>query len=257
MIPFEFDNVRAYELLLRIEISLRELLKSTYEDEYGKKWRSRLPGELLKKVKASQTEENRPQFGYARLGPLYYLTFGELLILLKQKPGSQVAMQLGGEVILKQLENILVPRNAVCHSRPVSTVGLQTIETLYAEMETALTRDGLTLLISETDTGISLDQACPDIVSALKCVVEGLPNLPASFIEPEVFETARAQYWWAEDSLAGFNRSVVEAAIELVRDYNSLPTGVGCAATRQGFIEQRDMKELIHNAIIELEQVRI
>ena len=88
MIPFENDNLRAYTLLLRIEIVLRECLKASLEAEFGVNWRNRLPGELLKKIKESQAEENRPQFDFVRLGPLYYLTFGEILTLLQQKSGS-------------------------------------------------------------------------------------------------------------------------------------------------------------------------
>jgi len=119
MIPFEAENLRAYSLLLRIEIALRELLRSSYESEFGSQWRKRLPGDLLKKINGSQTEENRPQFNFIRLGPLYYLSFGELLPLLQQKSGQAAAKKLGGDCILKQLENLFVPRNAVCHSRPV------------------------------------------------------------------------------------------------------------------------------------------
>ena len=53
MIPFESDNLKAYSLLLRIEIALRELLRISMESEFGVQWRKRLPGELLKKIKES------------------------------------------------------------------------------------------------------------------------------------------------------------------------------------------------------------
>jgi hypothetical protein len=257
MIPFESDNLRAYTLLLRIEIALRESLRISLESEFGAQWRKRLPGELLKKIKESQVEENRPQFGYIRLGPLYYLTFGELLILLQQKSGRVVAEKLGGDCVLKQLENIFVPRNAVCHSRPVSSVGLKTIETIYAEMETALTAVGLAFLISKPDTGLAHDEAANSLIPALKNVLRDLPNLPSSFVIPEVFQTATAQFWWADDSLAGFNRSIVEAAIAVICEYNALPVGVGCAGTRLRFSEQQGMTNGVQLAITELEKVKL
>lgn len=255
MIPFEKDNLKAYTLLLRIEIALRELLKSSLESEFGAQWRKRLPGELLKKIKESQSEENRPQFGYVRLGPLYYLTFGELLILLQQKSGRPVAEKLGGDCVLKQLENIFVPRNAICHSRPVSAVGLKAIETLYAEMETALTADALARLIAKPDAGLSQDQVASGMIPALKEVLRGLPNLPSSLIIPDVFQAATSQYWWADDSLAGFKRSVIEAAVTSICEYNVLPSGVGCAGTRQRFIEQRMISAVVQQAIVELEKM--
>ena len=257
MIPFENDNLKAYALLLRIEIVLRELLKISLEAEFGMQWRKRLPGELLKKIKESQTEENRPQFGYVRLGPLYYLTFGELLTLLQQKSGRAVTEKLGGACVLKQLENIFVPRNAICHSRPVSSVGLKTIETLYAEMETALTADGFAQLIAKPDAGLAQDQAASEMIPALKGVLRDLPNLPPSFVIPDVFHIAAAQFWWADDSLAGFNSSVIEAAITVIREYNALPAGVGCAGTRQNLSEQRDMRRRVQIAVAELEKVQL
>lgn len=255
MIPFEQDNLKAYMLLLRMEIALRELLRTSLESEFGEQWRKRLPGELLKKIKESQTEENRPQFGYVRLGPLYYLTFGELLTLLQQKSGRPVAKKLGGDCILKQLENIFVPRNAICHSRPVSSVGLRAIETLYAEMETALTIDELERLISTPDTGLAQVEAARRLISALKDVLRDLPSLPRSFVIPEVFRIATVQFWWADDGLAGFNRLVVESAFACIQEYNMLPEGVGCAGTRHRFSEQCDIKQGVHVAIIELEKV--
>jgi hypothetical protein len=257
MIPFENDNLKAYALLLRIEIALRELLKISLESEFGVKWRNRLPGDLLKKIKESQSEESRPHFGYVRLGPLYYLTFGELLTLLQQKSVRSVADKLGGDCVLKQLENIFVPRNAVCHSRPVSSVGLKTIETLYAEMETALTVDGLARLTAKPDAGLAQDQAASALVASLKVVAEKLHSLPPSFVIPEVYKTATAQFWWAEDTLAGFNRSLVEASFDCIKEYNALPTGVGCAGARQRYCDQHQMKQGVQNAIAELKKVTL
>ena len=257
MIPFENDNVRAYTLLLRIEIALRECLRTSLESEFGVHWRKRLPGELLKKIKESQAEENRPQFNFVCLGPLYYLAFGELLILLKQKSGRSVAEKLGGDCFLKQLENIFAPRNAVCHSRPVSSVGLKALETLYAEMETALTADGLARLIAKPDTGLARDEAAKGLIPALNETLRDLPDLPPAVPIPEAFQIATAQFWWADDSLAGFNRSNVEAAIALIREYNALPAGVGSAGNRQRFCEKHDLKKRIQDAITELENVTV
>jgi hypothetical protein len=257
MIPFENENLRAYTLLLRIEIVLRECLRTSLESELGMHWRKKLPGELLKKIKESQAEESRPQFNFVRLGPLYYLTFGELLTLLQQKLGRSVAEKLGGDCILKQLENIFTPRNAVCHSRPVSAVGLKTIETMYAEMETALTADGLARLLAKPDTGLAQDEAAKGLIPALNEMLRDLPNLPPAFPIPEAFQTATAQFWWADDTLAGFNRSSVEDAIAVIHEYNALPAGVGSAGARQRICDQCDLKTRIQDAITELEKVTL
>jgi hypothetical protein len=257
MIPFENDNLRAYALLLRIEITLRECLRIALESEFGVQWRKRLPGELLKKIKESQTEENRPQFNFVRLGPLYYLTFPELLPLLQQKSGRAVTDKLGGDCFLKQFENVFIPRNAVCHSRPVSSVGLKVIEALYVQLETALTSEEMARLLAKPDTGMGQDEAAQAIRTPLRQILLDLPSLPHAFPVPECYQTATNQFWWAEDSLSGFKRSAVEAAITLIREYNALPAGVGCAAIRQKFCEQGDLKKHIQDAVTELEKVSI
>jgi len=257
MIPFEQENLRAYTLLLRIEVVLRECLRESLKSEFGVDWQKKLPGELHKTIKQKQAEENRPQFNFIRLGPLYYLTFAELLPLLQQKPGRPVAKKLGGECFLKQLENLIAPRNAVGHSRPVSSVGLKTIETLYAQMETALTAEELARLMANPDTGLGQDEAAKAVIPAMEQILRDLPNLPPAFPIPESYQTAIIQFWWADDSLAGFNRSRVESAIALIREYNALPAGVGSAGNRQRFCEQYDMKKQIQDAITELGKVTL
>jgi hypothetical protein len=255
MIPFEQDNLKAYALLLRIEIVLRECLRKSLESEFGAQWQKKLPGELLTKIKKAQTEENKPQYDFIRLGPLYYLTFGELLSLLQQKTGRPVAEKLGGDCILKQLENLFAPRNAICHSRPVSSVGLKTIETLYAQIETALTMEKMSIFMAKPDTGMRQDDAARTLKPFLQQVLCDLTSFPLAFTIPESYQTATIQFWWAEDSLAGFNCFCVESAIALISEYSKLSKGLGAAWNRQKFCEDRNMKKQIQDAIIELEKV--
>lgn len=257
MASFETDNLQAYVLLLRIEIVLRECLRASLESEFGVHWQKKLLGALLTKIKDSQMEENRPQFDFVRLGPLYYLTFGELLVLLQQKSGRSVAQRLGGEGILSQLANILVPRNAICHSRPVSSVGLKAIQTLYAEIEAALTADEVVHLLTAPDIGLAQDDAVKKLINALTGVLIELPHLPQSLTDSEIFKTAIVQFWWASDELAGFNRFTVETSIALIREYNSLPAGVGSAGIRQSFREERGIERVVQNAVSELERGRL
>lgn len=257
MIPFEEDNLRAYVLLLRIEIVLRECLRQSMESEFGPYWQKRLPGDLRKIIKESQDAEHKPQFNFLRLGPLYYLTFGELLGLLQRAEGRSVAERLGGGCFLKQLENLLAPRNALCHSRPVSSVGLKTVETLYAQMETALTEEVLAQLMADPDIGLSQEEAVKAIKPLLEQALHELPDLPRAFPIPKAYELAERQFWWADDSLATFSCSCVESAIALIREYNAIPIGVGSAGNRQKFCDQRGMKKQIQDAIIELGKVAL
>ena len=143
MIPFETANIQAYRLLLRIEIALRELIRRAYQDEFGDRWRRRIPGDLLRKIRESEsTDAAKKQFGFRRLGPLYYLTFGELLTLLDQKTCAPILARLGGPSFVSQVANLSGPRNAISHARAVSSAALAAAEALYAQLESAYSQAG-------------------------------------------------------------------------------------------------------------------
>lgn len=256
MIPFENDNLKAYKLLLRIEVILRECLRESFEGEFGNTWQKKLPGDLLKKIKESQIKENRPNFDFIRLGPLYYLNFGELITILQQKPGRYVANKFGGEVFLKQLENVLVPRNAISHSRPVSCVGLKTIEALYVQMEVALSFQEFETLCTSLDIGLSQKETSEKLIPFLIEVLRDLPRLPTSFQIPEEYKMAILQFWWTEDFLAGFKCVSIEKAFSCISKYNEFSMGVGSSGIRQNYSEQVGLEQVIYDAIIELEKIK-
>lgn len=255
MIPFEEENVNAYRLMLRIEVALRECLRSSFEKQFGPRWQKQIPGDMLKKIRDAQTEAKRPQFNYLNLGPFYYLTLGELLPILQQNAGRPTAERFGGDGFIKQLENILGPRNALCHSRNASSVGLVAIDALYRQMETALTPEGLEKLLSEPNIGLPQDIAAKQMIPCLREAAKSVSELPATIKIPDNFDLAKTQYWWGEEALAGFDCVKVKTAVALIQEYNSLPQGIGSAAFRQRFTEEKNLKVTIENAITELEKV--
>jgi hypothetical protein len=252
---FQKDNQEAYRLLLGIEVVLRELLRLEYEQKLGPRWQRQLPPELLKNIKASQTEESRPQFDYLRLGPLYYLNFGELLKLLQQKHAQGVCRQLGGEVFLKQLENLFTPRNAVCHSRPVSSVGLKAIETLHAQLETALTRTRFEFLLANPDVGLTQRDFAANVLPLLRNALSIAASLPRCLPSLEIVDKALLQFWWVDDALAGFNRMAIEEVAQNISDYNKLPSGVGASGERQRYLDKSNFQKAVAKTIAELEKI--
>lgn len=256
MISFEGDNIRAYVLLLRIEITLREALRAIYEAELGSHWQKRLPGDLLTKIRASQAEEHRPQFGFVRLGPLYYLTLGELLILLQQKPGKGLAIRLGGDVFVKQLESVLSPRNALAHSRPVPQAALGAIETLYAGMVTALTPDEVQRLTAAPDVGMTQSEAVGHLQAAVSIVRAQVCSRSPALEVAEVFDVVERQFWWADPILAGFDPAFVEKALGLIVGYNALPKGIGTDWVRQKYCDDHGMLEQLDRTLYELQRLK-
>jgi hypothetical protein len=255
MIPFEEDNLKAYRLLLRIEIAIRECLRNTLEVSHGSKWRKMLPGELLKKIRDAQAEEKRPQFDYICLGPLYYLSLGELVVILQQKPGASMAALFGGDGFIKQLESILGLRNAICHARRVPSVGLKALEALYLQIETALTHERLIEILSSPDVGMSQHEAAKVLIPWMEEAKGIISNLQHPIPVTGPHAIAAQQYWWGKTELAGFDCMVADRAVDVIADYNALHNGIGSAANRNRFCEDRRPLEAINDAIQELRKV--
>jgi hypothetical protein len=137
VISFEEANLKAYSLLLRIEIALRESLRISLTKQFGPKWRSRLPGISSRRFEKLRKKRKDRSLATSVWAPFYYLTLGELVPILRQQAGKSTAASFGGNCFIEQVENILGPRNAICHARGIPLAGLKAIEALYQQMETA------------------------------------------------------------------------------------------------------------------------
>ena len=250
LVPFETDNTRAYLLLLRIEIALRELVRQAYQGEFGDKWRRRIPGDLLRKIRAAESSDAaKRQFGFRRLGPLYYLTFGELLTLLQQNTCTSALTPLGGTSFVAQIENLSAVRNAISHARAVSCASLTATEALYAQLESALSPETLAAMLASPDVGLDPDDVrsrcaawlgrLPPQVRQLRTPLDSMPD----------HQNAKNQYWWGDIRLAGFDTASVDQIVELVHGYNALAVGVGSAGVRQRFVTCNNLREKLDLAI--------
>jgi hypothetical protein len=250
LIPFEDANIETYRLLLRIEVAIREVLRKTLEEAHGARWRRQLPPDLRKQIHEAETEENRRrQFDFMRLGPLYYLSLGDLLKVLQLSASARAVERIGGKVLLEQLNNIFPPRNALAHSRGVSQAGLHCVRALYSQIEAALTPEGLIALLATPDVGLRPDEVVPQLTSWLRDSCCRLERLERCCPIPSIYEQATQQYWWEMPDVAGFDSEVVDRAVSLFNDYNTLPQGIGSAVDRQRLVETRDGKNIVASAL--------
>lgn len=251
IVPFENDNVVAYRLLLRIEVAIREVLREALIAQHGLGWQRHLLAPMKAAIKEAQSDEaKRRQFDFVKLGPLYYLTLGELLPLLKQKHPSAVAavVRLGGPQVIAQLENLFSARNAVAHNRSVSSSGLIAIESLYSQIEVSLTPEGLRLLTSTPDIGLRPDDAVSHLLQWIVLVQESTKAIDEELPNESILELARQQYWWQLQEFCGFDSSIIDKAADLVTAYNALPKGIGSAARKQAFVEETKMLDSLQLA---------
>lgn len=253
---FEARNCDAYRLLLRIELILRELLKEELRRRNGEKWQKLIPGNQLKVIREKQKEENRPQFGFVRLGPLYYLTYGELLEIYKQQAARSVIDRLGGDKVYSQLEGLVSMRNAVSHSRDVSEIGLKAITLAYDEMSTALTPSVIDSLLTHLDAGVTPEIAAKSLAEMCRTLVIPISAGMGITIEYSLISEIKDQYWWPDSSLAGFDCNQVENLLVDLATYASIPlSGIGSDLTRKRTSLALGLRDRLANIAEELEVV--
>jgi hypothetical protein len=255
MVPFENDNIAAYRLLLTIEVALRELVRTTFQEQFGSSWRKRLPGPLLTKVReAERDEDSKRQFDFARLGPLYYLTMGELIEDLAQAPAKPVLDLVGGSSFLSQLQNLLPVRNAVGHSRAVSSTGLLSTQAIYQQLLTALGEERLRQLLSHPDIGLRSPEAAVHLLEWFQRSLRVIRDLESPCPQPTILQQARDQHWWGNTGAATFDCRLVEEAAAIVNEYNAIPMGLGSRDLRRRFIDDRSPLKVIESATRSLVQ---
>jgi hypothetical protein len=246
-------NVDAYRLLLRIEILVRELVREVFQAQYGASWRKQLPGPLLGKVRAAEKDEDlRRNLGFVRMGPLYYLTMGELLEILVPATSKPVLDQIGGRAFLTRLQGILPTRNAVGHSRAVSKSGLADLEATYQQLVTALGGERASRLLATPDVGLHSADAARSLVSWLERTLIVIERLECPCPESSNLDDCRIQHWWGVSEAAGFDCSLVDRAADLIVAYNAIPVGLGSRATRLRFVEDHSPKGCIGAAVTSL-----
>ena len=220
---------------------LRELVAQAYKDEYGKGWEKQLPGDLRVVIKERQDDETgRKEFDFRTLGALYYLSFGDLVKVLSQNVGKEVTAQFGGAAFHKELEKLLIPRNAVAHSRPVSSVGLQAVKLVHVKLESALTRDGMDARLKDPAVGLTPSEVIPDLRVWVQKVIKTTEKLDGPCDVSTDYARASAQYWWGDSALAGFDTTSVDAFVGVVEQYNALPEMLGVAEQRRQLLSKTD-----------------
>lgn len=250
MVPFEDENVEAYRLLLRVEVTLRELVRAKMSARFGPAWHKRLPGDLLRKIREAQRdEESRRPFGFLALGPLYYLTFGELLEVLRHRDADEAIVALGGQGMVRSLETLTSPRNAVGHARSVSTAGLLTIRAIHQQMETALTPSGMTSLLSNPDCGLYPSEARECLRDWLQSCLRVVEDLEKPIPDSGPYRRASEQYWWSADKSAPFDCHAISRANDLLLRYEAVPGGLGSKAERLRFAEEYKLRAAVIAAL--------
>ena len=254
LIPFADRNADGYRHLLYIEVALRELARYGLRKHYGDKWQQRIPGHYLTKIRNDQKDEaTKANLGFRRLGPLYYLTFGELVDMSIQKPIVEVLTRVLGQQGPELLREIIPSRNAIAHCRDLTENAFATVRVMQLQMAAGLTAHNLLGLLQQPDIGLFPEEAQKRLVGWFKRVRLTLNELqPLSSGQP-IYQEATCQYWWSSSKLAGFDIGRVGSVANSLLAYSRLPGGVGAALARQRFISESKLLPALEDTIRLLE----
>ena len=244
-------------MVFYVEVALREIAKNAYETTYGHDWQRRIPGQLLKRIRVDQKDEQKhASLDFRRLGPLYYLTFGELVELAAQKPVVEAVRAILGQHGLELIKELIPPRNSLAHCRDLSHTALTTVRTVSSRMESGLSACGLSRLLKNPDVGLYPEDAAVSLSSWLEATLVDIENIRAVSSSDQDYRAAASQYWWSSADLAGFEVEMVNSVANKIRQYQELPDGVGAATARQHFFEQSGLLNELQQAIQILEAVK-
>lgn len=262
MILFEKRNVGAYKLLLRVENILREFIARSLKEEFDSRWQREIPGDCKKRIKESSGYEASQHFQFRKMGPLYYLTLGDLVVILEQKVGEKAREGLGGSLNLQndafipKIQDALPVRNALAHSRDVTELGLKAVTNLYDHIENALGEDTVRELLANPDIGISPEDAAKGLIQWL---CENRDALSAETDLPDqdsLYEKASEQYWWGQSEYGGFENETIDDVIDLLDKYRSIPKGMGTIRSKRKIIVTDGLVTKLNKAIDALKEYK-
>ena len=238
-IPFAERNAEGYQYLLYVEVALRELMRHALRSQHGDKWQKHIPGHYLQKIRKDQQDEAmQASFGFRKLGPLYYLTFGQLVAMSIQKPVVDRLKKVLGPQGPQLLQESIPSRNAIAHCRDLTANALATLRTLQMHMATGLAANELVPLLHEPDIGVAPEETRERLADWFRRVQGALSQSRSLPDDPHDYQVATLQYWWSSSDLAGFDVERVNTLAATIRQYSHLPGGVGAAAARQRFISE-------------------
>ena len=251
MVPFEKLNSEAYVKILRIEIVIREVVREKYFQEFGRKWKKRIPGELLTKIRESEKNDDLiSETGYVALGSLYYLTYGEIISAIEKQNKIRQALELElGANFLDLCGHIRAPRNAIAHNRSITRQGANDVNHLYEFLNSKLSPEKFEDYARNPTAGLFIEDAKIKIKEYLNDVLSSVKSF--KIIEQNnILDLAIEQHWWSTVADNDLNFEKLESCAELISKYSKLThVGIGTSGKINRFIHKNNFAGLVTEAI--------
>jgi len=219
------NNIKAFKYLFYIETALRELIIELLETTFGSKWyKSKLPGDILKKYKNSLNSEKKIKFSQLiPHHPIYYIDFPDLLkIIIRDDNWNTIFKKIfvRKENISSSLSDLDYIRNKVAHNRKISNEDIKIIEASLTKINKCIGDDFFKNLVIKCTTN-------KDILERLKSLEKEATevfNLCIKFNSIKITEWHLVKnIWWFDESYLGCDLSNIIDFFKTIQNYEKLP----------------------------------
>jgi hypothetical protein len=231
-----------------IEIALREIIVEQLSAVFGARWhKTQVPEDVRLKFGDAITVERRyPWLQLVPHHPIYYTDFPDLKkIITRNDNWTKAFAPVFGrskDVILNMFTELEPLRNSIAHSRAISPVSVDIVETARERLRTALGADRFDVAVARTTLALDVYE----ILRALRQegeVVSGRIRQCDPRVTLQVWLKAKDQ-WWFEETYIGADLAPIRAFFALAQDYCALPRSMVDGYRIERWLVERQFEQL-------------
>ena len=253
MLPGFEGNPSAYEALLHLEVTLRELAICSLDKAYPTGWmRQKIPEEVRQKINRGLEEERRHTtlFNFPHHG-LYFVDLGDLISLISRKDiWPHFAPILGTrENFLAITSGIPALRNKVAHFRRISEADVLQVTSAWARLRKRLTSSVWDDIEACIRNRRPISEELYDVQSWLISAKSKLEE--CEIITEEI--PIVSGLWWFDEDLLGKSKETIAHAMYVAHEYCGLERTRGDGYKIIAWNEKIGASDCLATAIVEVE----
>ena len=262
-------NIRAYELLFRIETVLREILIEHCEQAFGPNWwkaavltqdaRKRLAESIKIGAERRSKDDKKSWTSRKVFHPLYFVEFADLADAFKMRANAEkldeICVANERSEVADQLSRLLPIRNSVAHMRMVSKADLIQVEAAHDVLAGVVGRSNFDRLAKTLPSQCAVQQEMDSIAKCFSMAMDSVHQMHA--IDMTAW-TQLSSRWWLDTDWHVDSESIRNGA-NLFASYQSEYQSdiVGRRVRMERWIRQHWKPGIVERSIASLQREKI
>ncbi len=251
------ENVVAYKLIYMIEVGLRELIIESLSSLDSRWWKTRLPPDLIAKVKNGREVEKKIKWiNLTPHHPLYYIDFPDLKKIIDRNDNWRDIFQncfSDKEVLDGALRGLEPIRNKMAHNRKLSQEEVNMLSNSLSILISSIGENKLNGLISKRTTAINI----PNYLENLKQLIIDSYELAKRFKPVNSLELwfEIDSSWWFDQDYLNQDLELIKQFFHLLSQYTSLPRSRGSGYVLEKWIINSNLETAMKEAVAVLNEL--